>query len=66
MYKISLSSETMKALWINREFCGGGSIVQQVRNAVREKIQNTEKDLGCTFQEAQEVRERYAQEKANR
>lgn len=64
MYKFELPSEIVKNLWQIREFCGGGSLVGQVREAVKKHILDKEKEIGCPISDVQEAREEHQREEA--
>ncbi len=62
MYKFQLPSETVKNLYILREYCGEASIVGQVRTAVQKYLQDKERQIGCPISDVQEAREKHHEE----
>ena len=54
MYKISLSDKELKKLYLLREYCGAGPIVQQVRQSVEDFIHKQESKMGVSVEEATE------------
>ena len=64
-YLIKLPPDVLKNLWELKQYCGAGSIVEQVRYAVRNYIEVKEKEIGTTIEDAAEAIERYEREKEN-
>lgn len=51
-YKFELDKNTVRQLWQVREFCGGGSIIGQVRNAVSQYLRQKEEEIGTSIEDA--------------
>lgn len=62
MYKFSLPKETLKRLWMLREHCAEGPIIQQVRRAVSDYIKSREEKFGCPIEDIAEATERHERE----
>ena len=62
-YKFELPKAMLKDLWILREYCAKGPIIQQVRKAVSLYIQKQERKIGCPLKDIVEVMERHEKEK---
>lgn len=61
-YKILLPPKMMKDLWKLREHCAAPSIIQQVRDAVREYLEKKEMEIGTSIGDAVEAIERHKRE----
>jgi len=54
MYRIALTDGELKKLYLLREYCGAGPIVQQVRRSVQDFIHKQESEMGVSVEEATE------------
>ena len=61
-YKILLPHKMMKDLWKLREHCAAPSIIQQVRDAVREYLEKKEMEIGTSIEDVAEVIKRHKRE----
>ena len=53
MYRFELPRKTVRELWQVREFCGGGSIISQIRDAVNQYLRRLEKEkIGTSIEDA--------------
>lgn len=62
-YKLLLRPKMMKDLWMLREYCGGPSIIQSVRNAVEKHLKEFELRIGTSIQDAAESIEGHEKER---
>ncbi len=58
-YKISLSSEIMRKLFLLKTFCGRPPIVEQIRGAVRSYVADQEARIGTSVEDAADAIEEY-------
>jgi len=61
-YKIELSRETLKRLWMLREYCAEGPIIQQVRKAVGQYLKQKETEIGTSIEDVAEAIDRHRHE----
>jgi hypothetical protein len=59
MYKLELSKNTMKDLYLLREYAAQGSIIGQVRRSINQYIEKEIQKMGCSLEELQEIVERH-------
>jgi len=64
MYKLTIPSDDIKKLYLLREYCAGGSIAHQVRQAVSDFILKREKTIGASVEDATEGIARHEIEKS--
>ena len=63
-YKILLPQKMMKDLWLLREYCGEPSIIEQVRVALSNYLEQKERQLGTSVEDVAATIERHDQKKA--
>jgi len=64
MYKLIISPDDLKKLWLMREYLAAGSIAKQVRQSVRDFIQKKEEEIGTSVIDATEGIHRHEIEKS--
>ncbi len=63
-YKFELDKKTVRQLWQVREFCGGGSIISQVRDAVNQYLRRLEKEkIGTSIEDASNAIAKFERER---
>lgn len=62
-YKIEIPKKMLRELFLLREYCGGPSIVQGIREAVAEYLQKKEREIGDSIESVAETIEQHHKEK---
>ena len=63
-YKIQLPPETLRRLWMLREYCGEKSIIEQVRKSVEQYLKRKEAEIGTSIEDVAEAIQEHGEEES--
>ncbi len=65
-YKMELPAESLKQLWMLKEYCAEGPIIAQVRIAVQNYLKEKEEKIGAPIENVAEVIAKHNYENSDR
>jgi len=64
MYNFTIPKEQLSDLWRLREFAARGPIARQIREAIRNYLEEQKTKIGCPLIELEEVIEKHREEES--